>query len=337
MPTLLHISIAASPLIILLALTRPLLKTKVPPRVFLALWLLVMSRLLIPVWIPVTGNSMKPLLNPIYGGVFNFTQLAVAAAPSRSLLVAVWSTAALALLGRMLVRHLHCRKIWRTALPLERSAVTEWVEKHAGYRRVRVLVIERTNDVISYGVVRPVIVFSREIVEDHSDYILTQMAAHELGHIRGYHTLLQYAVLAVGCVHWFNPVVWLLIVLFQRDMELAADASAKRFLGSEGAKGYAAMLLSLSEQAPKNQFAKSLLAPSLAERIHVYVKSKKTNLKLAIGITIMIIALLGVLSAVPENAMRVDNRHTHYKEEIDHYFERLENDGYELFEEAPNV
>ena len=52
--------------------------------------------------------------------------------------------------------------------------------------------------------------------------------AHERAHIRRGDPLWKaFSFLALS-VHWFNPLVWLMFVLFGRDLEMACDEAVIR-------------------------------------------------------------------------------------------------------------
>lgn len=71
---------------------------------------------------------------------------------------------------------------------------------------------------------------------------------HEEIHIRRMdHWLKAVAYFAV-CIHWFNPLVWLMFILLTRDMEMACDEAVLSELGEDGElkKAYSASLLNLA-------------------------------------------------------------------------------------------
>ena len=55
-------------------------------------------------------------------------------------------------------------------------------------------------------------------------YILT----HELVHIRSLDCLRKWLLTSALCVHWFNPLVWLMVYTANRDLELACDETVLR-------------------------------------------------------------------------------------------------------------
>lgn len=92
------------------------------------------------------------------------------------------------------------------------------------------------------GLVRPKIYLPSALPEGERGYILL----HERHHIRRLdHAVKLLAFLAL-CVHWFNPLVWLMFVLLGRDMEMSCDEAVMRKLGETVRADYSASLLRLA-------------------------------------------------------------------------------------------
>lgn len=56
---------------------------------------------------------------------------------------------------------------------------------------------------------------------------------HELSHRKRKDILLKYLLLAARCIHWFNPLVWLMAKQAQSDIESACDAAVLKFSEQE--------------------------------------------------------------------------------------------------------
>ena len=74
------------------------------------------------------------------------------------------------------------------------------------------------------GVIRPQIWFPRPLLDTLETPEIRHVLLHELGHARRRDLLAQWLCSLVCCVHWFNPLVWLLARLARTDRELACDA-----------------------------------------------------------------------------------------------------------------
>ena len=99
-----------------------------------------------------------------------------------------------------------------------------------------------------FGIVRPAIYVTPQAAVDPA--MLRHVLAHEYTHYKhGDHlwSLLRCAALAV---HWWNPLVWLAVVLSQRDGELACDEGALKRLGDGQRAAYGSTLLALVTAKP---------------------------------------------------------------------------------------
>ena len=80
---------------------------------------------------------------------------------------------------------------------------------------------------------------------------------------------------AVLCIHWFNPLVWVMYVLANRDIELSCDAWVIRMMGEKNRSSYALMLIKMEEKrsgmsALYSHFGKN----AISERIEAIMKFK---------------------------------------------------------------
>ena len=108
---------------------------------------------------------------------------------------------------------------------------------------------------------------------------LRRILTHELIHILRFDAVAKLAFAAVLCVHWFNPLVWVMFVLADRDLELSCDEQVLDALGDEERSAYALTLLDMEESrtrgfSPYNHFSKL----AIEERIEAIMKYKKASL-----------------------------------------------------------
>ena len=81
---------------------------------------------------------------------------------------------------------------------------------------------------------------------------LRYVLEHEFVHIRRFDALWKLLLLAAACAHWFNPLVWVMYVLANRDLELSCDETVVRRFGGARAS-YARVLIGM--EAEKSGFA----------------------------------------------------------------------------------
>lgn len=108
------------------------------------------------------------------------------------------------------------------------------------------------------------------------------------------------AVFAV-CIHWFNPLVWLMYVFINRDIEMACDEQVILRCGEDFRKEYAMVLLNLAEKQYKlSFFANGFGKNSIKERIVAIMKFKKTTTIGALGAAVI---LAGAVTVFTQNGI----------------------------------
>lgn len=81
--------------------------------------------------------------------------------------------------------------------------------------------------------------------------MLRHVLVHERTHFRHVDHIWNALRSAALAVHWRNPLVWLAVVLSQRDCELACDKGALKRLGEAERFAYGRTLLALVTAAPR--------------------------------------------------------------------------------------
>ncbi|MDE6923719.1 MAG: M56 family metallopeptidase [Acetatifactor sp.] len=110
-----------------------------------------------------------------------------------------------------LTLYLNCLRRFRTALPVEDPEVEQWLGRNRLLRRVRVCRSDRISSPLTYGLVRPVILLSG--FPGREGQKLKYILQHEMVHIRRFDGIWKLAMTAALCLHWFNPLVWVMYIL----------------------------------------------------------------------------------------------------------------------------
>jgi len=292
-------SIAAATLILMITLVRTLAIHKLPKRIFMLLWGVAWLRLLIPfsIRIPVPGIASNihgaseiiaamPNLAPFY---------TVMAATDNYMpdtntfpFAALWLVGVLVFALFFIHTHYRCRREYKASLPVNNVCIDNWLR---GLRLKRTIYVRQSDKIIApltYGIWKPVILFPKSTNwEDETG--IRYVLSHELSHIRRFDTLLKWLLAAALCIHWFNPLVWVMYVLACRDIELSCDEAVVSAFGDKTKSAYALALINLEE----NRGAMSPLCASFAknaieERIVSIMKSKKISF-VAIFLTILLV------------------------------------------------
>ncbi len=139
-----------------------------------------------------------------------------------------------------------------------------------------------------YGVFRPRIILPKGLLEDDLPYILQ----HESIHIQRRDNLWRVLAVVTACIHWFNPLIWLMLQAFFTDMELSCDEKVLRKYGAEKQKAYALALVNC--ESNKTMLASAFGGAKIRVRIENILSYKKLTLisSLCFLVLIMMIAVV---------------------------------------------
>lgn len=312
--TFLELSLSGGVFILAIAAFRGLTLRRLPKGTFVALWWLAAARLLLPVElasrfsvytllealgpksVPAVPDALPAPVVPAAPSVIAIpAQPAAVPAPAPfPVWTALWLTVGLLLAAWFLIRYVRWRRRFREALPADCPGLDTWFQLR---RKVEVRVTDQIAAPLTYGLLRPVILLPKTM--DFTDEeALTCVLAHERAHIRRLDGLLKLALTAALCLHWFNPAVWLLYVLGNRDMELRCDEAAVLALGEDSRERYALALIRLAENrnVPLCGFAHR---NGMEERIKAIMSIKKKSL---LACFIALALVLGITTAFATSA-----------------------------------
>ena len=321
--SLLQMSFSGAVFITAVVMIRAAAINKLPKKTFLVLWELVMVRLLIPFSIPsvfsvytlvthglssaalpeVTTGYNMPVVEGVFAATGGVEQPPADILSSVSLWFIVWCAGMIPAALFFVISYLRCLMEFRTALPVRSHYVEKWLEQQTLKRPVLVRQSDRISTPLTYGIFRPVILMPKKTDwknEKQLQYILT----HEYVHIYRYDTVTKLLAACALCVHWFNPFVWVMYRLFNRDIELACDESVIRQFGEKSKSAYSLMLINM--EAAKSgllPFCNNFSKNAVEERITAIMKMKKTSL-FAICIAAMLI--VGVTTTFATSAAGSD-------------------------------
>ena len=296
--SLLQMSISAGLLVIAIVLIRAVCLNKLPKSAFLMLWGVALFRLLVPM--SISGqfslySAMREAVNsvsshgtPALGwdgiivlgqGAAGYTGLIDGVHTGISPIMAIWFVGMLAMFIFFAVVYLKVHHDLRFAMPIIGNAfLNDWMKLNKLKRPIAIMQSDRVNTPIASGLIKPRIILPKNMnIED--TLLLSHVLMHEYCHIKRLDALWKILMVAALCIHWFNPLVWVMFVLANRDLELTCDEMVLKHLGTETKTAYAYSIIGMAEQ--KNRFAllyNGFSKNAAAERIESIMKLKKTSL-----------------------------------------------------------
>ena len=287
--SLLQMSFTGGILILAVIVIRALAINMLPKKAFNALWWISVVRLMIPFSIPsafsvyslmgshAPGNGSQAIRVLPIGASGQAASMPDSITNAVSTWTVVWAAGVLVCAVFFSLAYWKCRKEFQTSIPVGNDFTENWLSVHQQGRRISIRQSGRFSAPLTYGVLHPVILMPISTKWENTDS-LAYVLAHEYVHIRRFDSIRKLVLIVVLCVHWFNPLVWVMYILANRDIELSCDEAVVRFFGENTKAAYARALISMEETRSGltplcNNFSKN----AIEERITAIMKIKKTT------------------------------------------------------------
>ncbi len=102
------------------------------------------------------------------------------------------------------------------------------------------------------GVFKPQLVLPEAFLEYRDETGKRNIILHEMYHIKYCHNLLNIVFLAVACIHWFNPLVWVALFKSRTDIESVCDEAVVKVLSDDGVEQYAKTIIQYAASAKRS-------------------------------------------------------------------------------------
>ena len=160
---------------------------------------------------------------------------------------AIWLSVAGMLAAWILIKHICTLRLYKTSLPFYNETAEKWLQLHRGFPKAALRRSEFVKSPMTYGVIRPVILLPSEISLNEEEFFC--IMEHEWVHIHRKDVFVKYLLCLTICIYWFHPLVWMMAVLLNRDMELACDEEVIRTRSQRCKTAYALALIRLAQES----------------------------------------------------------------------------------------
>ncbi len=287
--SLLQMSFTGGILILAVIVIRALAINMLPKKAFNALWWISVVRLMIPFSIPsafsvyslmgshAPGNGSQAIRVLPIGASGQAASMPDSITNAVSTWTVVWAAGVLVCAVFFSLAYWKCRKEFQTSIPVGNDFTENWLSVHQQGRRISIRQSGRFSAPLTYGVLHPVILMPTSTKWENTDS-LEYVLAHEYVHIRRFDSIRKLVLIVVLCVHWFNPLVCVMYILANRDIELLCDEAVVRFFGENTKAAYARALISMEEtRSGLTPLCSSFSKNAIEERITAIMKIKKTT------------------------------------------------------------
>jgi len=292
-----------SAMILMVLALRLFLKKHLPRGIFPTLWCAAAVRLLLPITVPThlsvwnllhtpaaaqANGVISDVLTPFPSLAASSTAKPAADIAGISPMLLVWLVCAILLAAYFVIGYTCMVRRFRGTRLAPQPSIDALLDRFRFSRDPRICVSSSRRAPLTFGVFRPTVLLPEDLPIGDAQFQL--VLAHELAHIRRKDCLRKLLLTVCLCLYWWNPLVWMMVWLANRDMELACDEAVLRALGPDCKKAYALTLLDMAQRNPKSAplcsgFAKS----SAEERIRAILCFKRIPAWVGIFVSVLFV------------------------------------------------
>lgn len=288
---LMEVTVSAGILIVFILILRKLTQARLPKMMFLLLWDIVIIRLLLPFTFPAKAswfslfsslfrkdnNQSLLKLNPTSFVESKLTKN-ISTDYSKTVLLIIWLAGVVFCLSYFLFYYYKSYRKIRESLPLANTKyINHLLEDLPLKRKVLIRTSDHITTPITYGLFKPKIVLPTFISSENTIQ-LKHIITHEYIHIKRFDCIGKWLCILAVCLHWFNPLVWLMYFRFNDDLEIICDAQVIKLLGKNEKESYANSLIELAvQQTHFSTLYQGFGKSAVKERIVYIMKFNKTT------------------------------------------------------------
>ena len=179
--------------------------------------------LALPEWTAAIEAMRQPLATPPVGFVLPQTFAARTGIPFAAVASAIWAIGILTSLGVWLVRWRRVSRAVRAGAPIVSGRTHDTFQALASTTAPPLVGSDTSLEPGVFGILRPVLLWPREIDLRLDDAQVRAVLAHELAHVHRRDNLTAAMHMVVEAVFWFHPVVWWIGARLVDERERACD------------------------------------------------------------------------------------------------------------------
>lgn len=210
----------------------------------------------------------------------------------------IWISVSLLLMAFCIYAYLKTTRRFETAVLFnDNGLLAKSSDKLKLKRKVNIYIADGIDTPVVSGIANVRIMIPAFLAGDSYKKELEYVITHELVHIKRYDNITKLLAVLSLCIHWFNPLIWLCFLLYQKDMEMSCDAEVLAAYGVDIRNEYANSLLNIAVKQNSILYG---AVPAFGEsnlkgRIKEIMKFKKIKVWTGIFAAILLVILAFML------------------------------------------
>lgn len=290
-----------SVLIGILLLISPLIKKSYVAKWRYFMWLFIAVRLLFPFKISVFSTPITMELPQQIQGIPVVSQTASAEQSHVSLqtiLMFIWIAGAVMFIMYQFISYFGFKRtVHRWAVTVKDERVLrffEEIKKSIGEkRRLDIKICKTVTTPMVLGFIKPVLLLPDAEYSDSELYIILR---HELIHFKRNDIWYKFILMAANALNWFNPLVYIMVGVANKDIELVCDAEVVKDQGMEFRRSYCHAILTVVHNKKSNAapfstcfiISKKVIKERFADILNIKKKRKGIVLFLVVALSVSV-------------------------------------------------
>lgn len=163
-------------------------------------------------------------------------------------------------------------------------------------RKVRTRICTALSSPIMTGVLFPVLFMpNSELSDENLKYVLS----HETIHLRRFDILLKWFSMAVSCIHFYNPAVYLACKSLSEECEISCDAEVIKGMSDTEIRSYAETILMLLQRQNETKIPLTTAmtgSKKLLKTRFILIKNRVVTSKKKLTLSVVIFAVIVAVS-----------------------------------------
>ena len=152
------------------------------------------------------------------------------------------------------------------------------------------------------GFLCPKLVLPEKVLESFSEEQLKLVFVHEYTHYKKKDHIMNFLLLVLNILHWFNPIIWFAIRKIKKDNEDVCDEMVLKYISEDSRFLYGKTILDLTEYSSQAKISNSQMASTASniknriKTIYSFSKRKFKVIILPLSIVITVTFLTGAIT-----------------------------------------
>ncbi len=306
----LQIQILGTEFILVMLLIRIVSKQILPKRYIVILWDFVLLSFLIPFFVPIrsfSDTNLSSLSTTITTVNHSISEIMMRYLPP---LKTIWFMGTALILLHFTVTYLKSVHKFKRAKIITEPFIMNWLSLHKTKRKIEIRESTEIDSPLTFGFLHPVILLPNSCTKGNQNH-LSLILQHEYLHVRHFDAIRKLVILVVVSLHWFNPIVWIMCIMYNKDIEFACDESVIKTKGVDYKTEYSLVLIDSVKRIHNHDILNSYLCKSyMEERISLIMQQKKRTFCYKLLSLAILASLLVIMFTTHKiNAMPFENEY----------------------------